>query len=178
MSILCGLDPSPLRIGWAAVDLDTGAPIACSTEHLTKTDDGWLDPASVRMALASVLPDWKTLPEPSVIYIESGYIGPNRNGAARHCEALGQTVQAVNRRWPHAILQRITPAEWKQACGLKGNADKREVIRRAHWFALQADWDYARCDALSMDQDAADALCIATAGWQRNQEILDAQGAA
>lgn len=176
--VLLGLDPSVLRCGWAAVDLDTGAPVACGTEHLTKTDDGWLDPASVREALTAIRYTFASgLPtEVSVVYIESGYIGPNRTGAARHCEALGQTVQAVNRRWPWAIIQRITPAEWKQACGLKGNASKAAVMAYATVFMDQARLGPAF--RVVDGQDAADALCIATAGWHRNQEILDAQGAA
>ena len=161
--VILGLDPSPLRLGWGTVDLDTGTPIACGTQPLGKWDDGWLDASSVRGALRDI---GTTFVEPSVVYIEAGYIGPNPTIAIRIAEAMGQTVQAVNRRWPDAIIQRVSPQNWRIANGLKGNAPKAECFARAIELGFQA-----------LDQDAADGALIATAGWHSNQEILDAQGA-
>ena len=181
MSILLGLDPSPLRIGWAYVDLETGAPARCGTQMFAKTDDGLLCPRSVRDALRAI--DLYTLDDIAVVYVETGFIGPNRRGSAHHMEALGQCVQAASRRWTRAVIQRIAPAEWRKACGLKGNTPKTDVMEAARARALEeSPTGYIAAQLIAElqehGQDAADALMIATAGWTINQRIITGQNTA
>lgn len=156
--LLLGLDPSPLRLGWALATLEDGAPIACGCEPLGA------DPRAIRDALRVVDVRAIQAGEVSLLYVERPWSGRSRLLGIRSAETSGRVLEAAYRRWPGAPTERLEPAEWKHLAGLPGNASKAAVA--AH--ALSLGW---RPDG---SQDAADAACIALAGVRRNADILDA----
>lgn len=154
MSVLLGLDVQLTRLGWATADLDTGAPRRCGAFPMGR------EPAQVRHALAGVQTNGR-FDVPDLVYVEGPYVGPNRMGSLRHAMVIGQVVQACDRRWPYAPVVVIPISDWKRACDLPGNASKAAVFASALMLGFHPE-----------DQDAADAACIAYAGWVRNVELL------
>lgn len=169
--LLLAIDPATRATGWAVCDLESGEPVACGSWDVTG-----LGPV-IRHRLYAIT--WRHLPGdgPAVVYVEGGF-GGGRNARAgvMVAEAAGQLIQAVDRGWPHAPVERLAPAEWKRLVGLKGNATRDEYTARA----LQLGWEVPTLgrDARRYDTDAAAAACIATAGHRRNTEILERAGAA
>ena len=160
--LLLGLDPSTVWLGWALADLETGEPIACSREPVTGLA------RAIRHALREVS-DTAARNDGDVclIYIETAHVGPNPRSAIKVAEACGQVLQAANRRWPDAQIERLEPKEWRNLVDLSGNAPKAACATRA----VELGWKPG-------SQDAADAACIATAGHHMNQHILERAGAA
>jgi Holliday junction resolvasome RuvABC endonuclease subunit len=153
-SFLLGLDPSPLRLGWALARLEDGTPVACGRVSLS-------EPPGVRAALAAVeaVARWSR-GEVALVYVEAPWHGHSRAGVIRAAETSGQVIQAASRRGPHAPIEWLQPAEWRRLAGLPGNASKDAVMVKAK----ELGWDPRA------NQDAADAALIATGGAQRNTE--------
>jgi Holliday junction resolvasome RuvABC endonuclease subunit len=156
MPVLLGLDVQKLRLGWAAVDLEDANPVACGCEDFET--NGSL-PWGVRRVIGHV--EW-TLRQHDIacVYVEAPYVGPNRQGALNHAMTIGQVVQACDRRW-RVPVELVAVSEWKQLCGLSGNATKEQVAIEAVNVGFRSD-----------SQDALDAALIARAGWRLNAGVV------
>lgn len=152
MSVLIGLDVQLTRLGFGVVDLGTGAPLGCGAMPLVTRS-----PRLIRQSLNML--GWRH--DVALVYVEAPHVGPNRMGSLRHAMTIGSVIQACDRRWPNAPVELITSPEWKRACGLKGNATKAGVMSRARELHFAPE-----------TQDAADAACIAYAGWCANERTV------
>ena len=163
-SLLLGIDVSPRRLGYGLVDLLTGEPVACGCEAIDLPDHGW-SRKRVAVALNNV-PGGIPFAYPPAYEIQAVYIEHpiSRFPGVAYDEgrAVGITQAEVERRWPHAPVEFLKPAEWRKLAGLPGNASKTDVWRHAYEVVAPA---------LHIGvQDAADALLIAVAGQRRNGE--------
>jgi Holliday junction resolvasome RuvABC endonuclease subunit len=165
--LVLGLDPSPLRLGWAVMRLDYERPLECGWDTLASLQGESADPPTIRAALAIVAARADHHGEVAYVAIERPWHGFSRRGAILAAETCGQVVQAVSRRWPHAAIERFEPAEWRRLAGLSGAAKKPEVLIYAESLGWRPDGS----------QDAADAAMIALAGYCRNAEVVDAYAA-
>ena len=195
-SLLLGLDVSPRRMGWGLVDLVSGEPIACGCEAIelppsdkhperTQWDRRrvvealrWLpgyDPPRPNpdVTSASMWLPRELRGEVQAVYIEHP-ISRFPGMAYDEGRAVGMVHAEVQRRWPHAPVEYLKPAEWRLLAGLKGNASKGDVTLRAIelGFGDEVMEDQSRCLSWVVPggQDAADAACIAVAGQRRNGE--------
>jgi Holliday junction resolvasome RuvABC endonuclease subunit len=182
-SLILGLDVSPRRLGWGLVSLIDGSPVDCGMEPIGLPDHGWqhqqvaraLERVAARGKYDPSVPagQWYQGAEIQAVYIEQPWLSP-RSGTKSAYNA-GRAVQAaqseVERRWPWAPIEYLQPAEWKLLAGLKGNATKPQIMDQA-WRVLSLD----RGDFMAgvvVEQDAADALLIAVAGWHRNEDTME-----
>ena len=165
-SLLLGLDVSPRRMGWGLVDLVSGEPVACGCEAIDLPQNGWermiVSAALLRGPLNAMKPDG----EVQAAYIEHP-ISRFPGMAYDEGRAVGMVHAEVQRRWPHAPVEYLKPAEWRVLAGLKGNASKQDVF----WAAIDLGvrWNHVE-ETDDINQDAADALLIAVAGQRRNGE--------
>lgn len=156
--VLIGLDPSPLRLGWAAVDIDTGTPIDAGCHDISTPSGGWAD----QQILAAAVTIRQTLADQRhniTAWCREEPMTRFPNVAKAHGYTCGLVDAMVRRTWPWAIIiTPIGPTEWRRVCGLPGNAPKRAV--------LDAAGDLTGNPELR-DQDAADALLVARAAWSQ-----------
>lgn len=156
---LLGLDPSTKALGWAYLDLKTGAPILCGAAPIAKIkkERG----LSLEAAYAETLGIVKNLaPDVEVVYVERHFVGKSRKVTIILAECVGACLMACEYCWPGIPRNRFVPQEWKKRLDLEHNASKRECQAKA--TALQWRWEGL--------EDAADAGCIASAGWLENQK--------
>jgi Holliday junction resolvasome RuvABC endonuclease subunit len=159
-SILLGLDPSTVSLGWAACDLKTGSPYLCGTVDLAKMRDGvWNIESSVLPALSKIQD--ATSSNVEVIYCEKLYVSQSRKITIILSEAIGSFLMGCEVVWPGVPRNRFVPPEWKSKLGLGHHASKQAVMERARHLGWEPD-----------SQDAADAGCIASAGWLENEKGL------
>lgn len=156
--VLVGLDPSPLRLGWAAVNIDTGNPAAHGCESIAVPSAGWAD-TQITHAARRI---WRTLDNHGC-HVTAWCREEPMTKFARVAKAHGYTCGLVDamvrRQWPWAIvIGSIGPTEWRRLCGLPGNAPKGVVLEEARTLIG---------DELLEDQDAADALLVARAAWSQ-----------
>lgn len=197
MSLVLGLDISPLRLGWGLVRLEDGAPVACGCEAIDLPDHGWLEVQAIR-ALRILQPrtlcfrNGEIVPDDegdiALVYVELPAF-PAKSGtesAFKAGRAVQVVVQAVAERWPWAWPQDpeaakeryLRPSEWRKLAGkslqergltsLAGNASKDDVHCAAVLYLQDAGLPYR-----GMEQDAADALLVALAGQRRNAEVWE-----
>lgn len=120
--------------------------------------------------------------EVQAVYMEdTAKAGKFRQHDAGRAQGIAQ--DEVERRWPWVVpVQFMAPAEWKKEAGMKGNASKPEITARAITLGfgeeIMADQSRVMEWVIPGGQDAADAACIAYAGWVRNQDIMEMSGAA
>jgi Holliday junction resolvasome RuvABC endonuclease subunit len=181
-SLLLGLDVSPRRLGWGMVDLVTGEPVACGMEPIDLPDHGWhhkqVRRALIRVDAQVIWDSANPRGEVQAVYIECP-ISRFPGMAYDEGRAVGETQAEVERRWPHAPIEYLMPSEWKKLAGLKGNASKGEVWAQAGRILIKSG--KPGNETARMQQDAADALLIAVAGWHRNEDVMErarAMGAA
>lgn len=168
--LLLGLDVSKLRLGWAVIHLDTGAPVAAGCEQLDVKGGGWLHEQTsqaVRDLGVKILNIPGHVCSEVEVACREEPITRFPKVAKEHGAVCALVDAEVRRRWPHAPYWTLMPSEWRRRAGLPGNATKDRVVRTAHWLALQADWGEAACDQLSASQDACDALLVARAAWDQ-----------
>lgn len=79
-----------------------------------------------------------------------------KHGVAQVSMAFGAALICLPKE---TLVQPWQPAEWRKACGMKGNATKQDV---AGW-AWDARSDAAAISVADWPQDACDAYCIAYA---------------
>ena len=146
-SVICGLDVSERRIGYALVDYDSAEPLETGTIHTPRGED-----------LHARVNAWRTISHNAtqtgdiqLVLIEAPYAGPNRRGSLNHAMAIGNLAGIAAARLGSSILvDTIQPATWRTLCGLPTRG-KEPVLTWASDL-----WPVA-------DQDQADALGIATA---------------
>ena len=161
--VLAGFDVQKTRLGWALLNAETGEPLAAGTELLDVKNGGWLHQqigeALRRLPLYDGEIEAVVREEPTTRFVSQAKI------AGAVCALVDAEVR---RRWPHAALWTLMPAEWKRLAGLPGNASKADI--RA-WAKLHIGMTH-NMDAWdvmfgAIDQDAADALGVALAGWRQ-----------
>lgn len=179
-SLILGLDVSPKRLGWGYVDLVTGEAAGCGCEAIDLPEHGWHH-KRVSGALADIW--WHGAPdgdcEVQAVYIEQPWLSP-RSGT-KSAYSAGRAVSAAQgaceRRWPHAPIAFLHPQEWRKLAGI-ANKGKEPIVLRALelGFGREVPGDQSRVLewVVPGGQDAADAACIARAGWVRNEEIMEA----
>lgn len=179
VALVAGFDVSPNRMGWGLVRLDDGSPVACGMENIDLPSAGWKH-QQLAVALGAVeraLPDDG---EVSICFLEQPWLSP-RSGT-KSAYSAGRAVQAaqaeVERRWPWAPIEYLQPAEWKSLAGVNTGMTMDDIypVARPPYPDLKAlkPGIYVRACRLGFapgeHQDAADAGCIAVAGWHRNQD--------
>lgn len=162
--VLVGLDPSPLRLGWAAVTIDDGTPVAYGTEDISVPGHGWAD-TQIVYATQRI---WRQLDHGGhhvTAWTREEPMTRFPSVAKQHGYTCGLVDAMVRRQWPWAIvITPVGPTEWRRLCGLPGNAPKTVVLGVARGLT-SIDLD---------DQDAADALLVARAAWRQWTDRDDA----
>lgn len=162
---LVGLDISPLRIGWAVVDLEDGCPLKVGTVHVNLPHNSW---SAEQLAYDLIRGPGLYIYDKDValIYIEqpmSQFVKAQYQAGM----AVGMVSTIIQRDWEKGPPQFLAPSEWRKLCGLAGNCKKEVVFDHA---TAQLEGTGLTLDG---SQDAADALCVAIAGQRRNQEIWE-----
>jgi Holliday junction resolvasome RuvABC endonuclease subunit len=151
LAFILGLDVSERRIGWALVDYDSAKPVNIGTIHTPIEDD-----------LEHRVDAWRAISHTATtaggdieaVILEAPYTGPNKQGSLRAAMAIGNLAGIAASRLPTSVLiDTIQPATWR-------------TTLRISTRGKTAPLNHARSlcnDATLTDQDAADALCIATA---------------
>lgn len=143
-----GIDPSPKRLGYAIARVhETGwRPIECGTYHMEP------GPHALVQAMKKVRHRMTELNgDPTVIGIESGFVGANAATAIQIIETMGGAAALAAAAWPRPEIRRLTPSGWRSLAGLSPRATKAEVYERA----TRLGWPLK-----DGDQDAADAALI------------------
>lgn len=156
-AVILGLDPSLLRVGWAAVDIDTHQPVAWGVCNTDTPDGGWRH-QQFRDQLRHVVGGLGT--DVHVVFtVREEPISRFPRAAKQHGQAIGYLEAALATVLPHvAPPVPLEPAAWKKDTVGHGNATKTEVMAWAQGFVRGARVG---------GQDAADALAIAVAGCMR-----------
>lgn len=144
MTTIVGIDVQPTRLGFAV--MVDGKPHDCWTTHI----DGY--PTKIAAALADLPPRIDRIARewPITRFVSH---------ARRYGAVEARLDDLIFDTWPGIELVAYKPVEWKVRCGLSGNADKATVF--AH--AVEHGWK-------PLDQDAADAACIAMAALEAMEE--------
>lgn len=99
-----------------------------------------------------------------VIGIEAPYIGVNRQTALQHARTIGMMEAFAYTSFPYARLELVQPRSWRSALGLKGTGKQDPFDWATRELNTQhSDLSYVEPSgwASELDQDAADAICIA-----------------
>jgi hypothetical protein len=158
--IRLGLDASPLRIGWCILVDDIidsyGTTHIPRKAAVMERREFW---RIIRDRLRQLERQHHT--DVRTIGIEAPYVGPNRMGSLNHARNIGQQEALAHTSFPYATQRLIMPAEWRRALGLSTRgkiepyAHANKMIDYSHSArSYQADYP-------DLDQDAADAICIA-----------------
>jgi Holliday junction resolvasome RuvABC endonuclease subunit len=158
-SLLLGLDPSTIALGWALADLKTGRPGLCGTVDLAKLRGKGGNVQETILPALSVVDDATSSSKVELIYCEKVYVGKSRKITIILSEAVGSVLMGCEVVWPGVPRERFVPTEWKSKLGLGHHASKQVCYEKA----LHLGW-------LPDSQDAADAGCIASAGWIENEK--------
>ena len=152
--IVLGLDPSPLRLGWAAINLETGLLLDSGVYDLAPTRRDNRPHEGFRFGLRYI---HEAIGEPGLVGIEKPM--SRRNGEAfDNGRVFALAVEHADTQWPFCEIHPWVPAAWKKTIGLPGNCGKPLV---AEWAVSQLpDPGWA------ITQDEADALAIAHATRQ------------
>lgn len=162
MSTILGFDPSPHRLGWAALDEDTLTLIGYGVIDLTQ-GAGWLD-TRVAYALMRIAERHRNVThwfreQPMSARagygagMSAGYVCAIVDRAAMKRWRFAARIEQANGTGPAGIR----PQEWRVLNDLPGNAKKAECAARAA--------ELADDPMLAVKQDAADAYLIARAGY-------------
>ena len=153
--LVVGVDASPLRVGWAIMLgprlIDSGTWFVARDEPIASRKQLWKD---LRDNLRSVERDANQ--DVRIIGIEAPYVGPNRQGTLAHARNIGQQEAFAYTSFPYAEQRLIHPSEWRRALGLPMRG-KAPAMEHASSFVA-----YEPGEGI-IDQDTADAICIADA---------------
>ena len=142
----------------AWVDLATGQPVGCGM---------WPVDKPIVDSITQIYQRWWPGDDIDLIYIEQMYHGPNPSTTVKLAGAAGMIHMAA-RLWLalDAPVEYITPGEWRKELGLP-HTGKEPCMEYAESHGFDTGGS----------QDAADAACIALAGWLINDTgIARAQG--
>lgn len=156
-AVLLGFDVSLLRVGWAAVCIDTHQPTAWGVCNVDTTDGGWRHQQfrdQLRDAIHSLGDDTHVVFTAAEEAISRFPRASRLHGYAEAC--LHTALATILPHVPPPIPLKAT--EWKVDTVGKGNASKAEVREWAEGFVDGAPIG---------GQDAADALGVALAGCLR-----------
>lgn len=174
--LVCGIDVSPLRLGWGLVLLDDGTYVASGHADINLPPP----PESTSKRKAATYRSWNPAPVMDAL----GDIKKAARGATvtavgielPHLKWLkgtfdaGRAVQAarsaVARRFPEAAVYELQPGEWRKLAGLP-NTGKEPVALAA--AALRPGALYPG----DMSQDEADGVMIAVAAQRLNVATWD-----
>ena len=147
---MLGLDPAFRGgVGYGLVDLGTGEVYDLGYAHYDEENEF---ERQVERAI-------ETIPHADqvvALVVERIAGGRGVQSLLKVSDAAGVTAGVAARTWPEATLWRPSPAEWKRAAGLPGNARKDDVAERA--FEL-APWIHPAIPR----QDTLDAILMAYA---------------
>jgi hypothetical protein len=155
--IIIGLDTSLLRTAYAIINDD--ALLAFGTIH---TKEGLADRRDA----------WKTIRDEArrieriththtrAVVIEDAWLGPNRLGSLNHARCVGHAEAFAIHAFPYALIERVMPQSWRALLNLpkKGKEGAMRYSERVCEISNKhSGW------ADELDQDSADAICIAYA---------------
>lgn len=163
-AVILGFDPSLLRLGWAAVCIDTQEPVAWGCCDVDVKDGGWRHQqfkAAVHDILNVLGDDTHVVFTATEEAISRFPRASRLHGYTEAC--LHAALASVLPHVPPPVPLKATV--WKSDILWKGNASKDEVMAWAK--------DYVG-DAPVGGQDAADALGVALAACLRITEGEDA----
>ena len=173
-------DAQTTGVAFAALDAGTGAVVMHAWRDLHKGDTyNTLEAQAVEIvrAVRRELEDCDMVPVSMSVEQVAG--GRGVQSMLRVADAAGVVAGLVQQAWPTRPLWRPRPAEWKAACGLKGNAGKAEVRAGVGPLVLSPGdpWlDAAGWGALR--QDVVDAIAMAYADRAESMRaVADRAGA-
>ena len=157
--IVVGVDASPLRVGWAIMLgprlLDCGTWFVKQDEPIASRKQLWKD---LRDNLRGL--ERASRQDVRIIGIEAPYVGPNRQGTLNHARNIGQQEAFAQSSFPYAEQRLIQPSEWRRALGLP---PRGKVAPMDYALRLMKTNHIIDEDTSWIDQDTADAICIADA---------------
>lgn len=166
--LVLGLDPSPLRLGYALAEWDLGTPRWCGTLEIFKADAGWRE-RQIQQALGKINYTL-TIKYPqfaiAAISVEAMFMGPSKGDSIDLADNAGIVCGLAASMWENTPIYRFRPAEWRKANGLKGNATKQECYEHAKLVGFDPPPIITTKDKLG-GQDAADAGLIGLAAYRR-----------
>ena len=129
--VYLGADAQTTGVAFAAIDAGTGAVVMHAWRDMHKGEaHNTLEAQAVAIvrAVQRELDDCDM--QPVSLAVEQVGGGRGVQSMLRVADAAGVVAGLVQQAWPDRPLWRPRPAEWKQACGMPGNAGKAQV--RAH----------------------------------------------
>lgn len=163
VEVALGLDPSPERLGFAFLDILTGQPMWNGAVEIYRIDAGWREHQvmeAMRLLRFSLDRKLDARYLVTLIGVERMFVGRNANVSIDLAEVSGYVSQAASYEWPTAIVEHLTPPEWRRLNGLKGNAPKADVLANAEVLGFEID------QTNPFKQDAADACHIVRGAWR------------
>lgn len=161
--VILGVDPGVNRLGFAACDLATGAPVWCGPVSLTPEDHPDED-RHLHQRVGGALTVATTMRglEPAILATEDPtHASRGKKQAAQWGGVMALIEAEALRRWPHIECWRVPIPTWKREVVGRGNATRDEYV----YWADTAGWG----PAATADADAAAAACIATWAYLTNQ---------
>lgn len=148
--ICIGIDPSSKRIAVAALaddgDIDHHvrriAPNLRGAQRLTAIRGGLVRDLISRYD------------RPLVIVVEIPWANPKSGSSFVLMSIAGVLLEAAQNAHPDSVVIEMPTQVWKADSVGNGNASKAAVLEHAQALGMRGD-----------DQDVADALCMAQAGW-------------
>jgi hypothetical protein len=155
--IIIGLDTSLLRTAYAIIYDETLLAFATihTKEGLADRRDAWKTIRDEARRIERV-----THEQTRAIVIEDAWLGPNRQGSLNHARCIGHAEAFALTSFPYATIERVMPQSWRALLSLprKGKEGAMRYSERiCDISCIQSGW------ADMLDQDSADAICIAYA---------------
>ena len=161
--LVVGVDASPLRVGWAimlgAALLDCGTWFVKQDEPIASRKQLWRD---LRDNVRGY--ERHTRRDVRIIGIEAPFVGPNRQGSLAHARNIGQQEAFAYTSFPYAEQRLIQPSEWRRMLGLPMRGKLAAMTHAETLIAYEPGEG-------TIDQDTADAICIADA----TRRIIEAE---
>jgi len=171
VSLAIGLDVSELRMGWAVVDYDTQAPLALGVENLREKDGGYPEDQvlhamrAIYTRLTHAYSEWRD-EAVYVVGIEDVYRGPSIKGTIRQAGIVGMATMAARVVFGSSVVYWPIPnGTWLKPLGLDKTSQVKSAVVKAETLGWATAVLYNAGHQLDegLEQDAADALGIATA---------------
>jgi hypothetical protein len=155
--IIIGLDTSLLRTAYAIIYDETLLAFATihTKEGLAARRDAWKLIRDEARRIERI-----THEQTRAIVIEDAWLGPNRQGSLNHARCIGHAEAFALTSFPYASIERVMPQSWRALLSLprKGKDGAMSYsVRICDISNTQSGW------ADTLDQDSADAICIAYA---------------
>jgi hypothetical protein len=155
--IIIGLDTSLLRTAYAIIYDETLLAFATihTKEGLADRRDAWKLIRDEARRIERI-----THEQTRSIVIEDAWLGPNRQGSLNHARCIGHAEAFALTSFPYATIERVMPQSWRALLNLpkKGKEGAMRYSERiCDISCIQSGWSD------TLDQDSADAICIAYA---------------